>query len=337
MMGVMASTNWLETLLSPSQNRSIFSAASASSNFLNENFVRSREDFFSFKNLMRGLPILVPADNTIFEFSDSDVFELSYKEIAELVYGKYSPDYVGFRSSFYTTVFLSNFRVKPGLVHLFDAIERDNLRAEEHVQQLLIKYQKVGAFQTRNIPHFGHERILERMLDLCDHLVVNPVMGPKKRGDVTEECLKRVFGEFFKSKYGDKISFIPVYANMYYGGPREAVHHALLRQRIGFTHFSVGRDHAGAEGFFNPLDATNLIRKFISNFTINIFCHSGAKLCNACKNYVIDQECGHDISLMEDVSGSKLRQALEKRQHFVHADLDMQDYVLENVTEIFEV
>ena len=46
---------------------------------------------------------------------------------------------------------------------------------------------------------------------------------------------------------------------MYYAGPREAVHHAILRRNMGFTHFSVGRDHAGAENFYDPKAAPKLL------------------------------------------------------------------------------
>ena len=33
------------------------------------------------------------------------------------------------------------------------------------------------------------------MLDRCDHLVINPVIGPKKKGDITLENLDYVFSE----------------------------------------------------------------------------------------------------------------------------------------------
>ena len=63
-------------------------------------------------------------------------------------------------------------------MHMVNTITHDNLTAVNYVEDLLLKHTRVGAFQTRNIPHFGHERILERLMDECDHLVVNPVIGP---------------------------------------------------------------------------------------------------------------------------------------------------------------
>ena len=72
---------------------------------------------------------------------------------------------------------------------------------------------------------------------MCDHVVVNPVLGPKKAGDATIECLNSVFGDFFTSRFGGRISFMPVFSNVLRRS-REAVHHAILRRNMGFTHFS---------------------------------------------------------------------------------------------------
>ena len=48
---------------------------------------------------------------------------------------------------------------------------------------------------------------------------------------------------------------------MFYSGPREAVHHALLRQKLGFDMFIVGRDHAGAENAYKPNSAPKILKK----------------------------------------------------------------------------
>ena len=42
---------------------------------------------------------------------------------------------------------------------------------------------------------------------------------------------------------------------MFYAGPREAVHHTKIREKLGFEYFSIGRDHAGANNAYDPAAA----------------------------------------------------------------------------------
>ena len=74
---------------------------------------------------------------------------------------------------------------------------------------------------------------------------------------------------------------------MFYAGPREAVHHAVMRQRIGFNLFSVGRDHAGAQSVYSPFAATNYMKSVSAKLKISIWHHNGAAYCKKCGEAVL--------------------------------------------------
>ena len=55
--------------------------------------------------------------------------------------------------------------------------------------------------------------------------------------------------ELWKEKgqdLNDNLQLVGLDMRMYYGGPSEAVMHAIYRQNLGFTHFIIGRKHADA-------------------------------------------------------------------------------------------
>ena len=85
-------------MLKASQLRSLISAENISSGLLDKNFVRSKNEFDEFKDVSKGIPILIPADETLFEFDD-DVFEVSLPELSTLIYGANAEAYIGFQSS----------------------------------------------------------------------------------------------------------------------------------------------------------------------------------------------------------------------------------------------
>ena len=87
---------------------------------------------------------------------------------------------------------------------------------------------------------------------------------------------------------------------MHYAGPREAMHHINLREMVGFNRFTVGRDHAGAQNNYRPLDAYKIVTKNIKNFEIDIFfCTKGHIFVNhvikLCLNPIVVIKTFRDI------------------------------------------
>lgn len=129
--------------------------------------------------------------------------------------------------------------------------------------------ENVVFFQTRNPMHRIHEELTKRAAEQVDgSLVIHPVVGMTKPGDVDHYTRVRVYRSLVENYYDKNkttLSLLPLAMRM--GGPREAVWHAIIRRNFGATHFIVGRDHAGpgkdANGkpFYGPYDAQELLAK----------------------------------------------------------------------------
>ena len=264
------------------------------------------------------------------------MFKIEKKKLISIIYNHKDYQYIGFKNAFENNYkFLKNFKIKKKYIKIIKFISDSNKKSEQKISRLVKKYKKVGAFQTRNIPHYGHEAIIKMMLKKCKHVVINPVVGPKKKDDIKIEKLSEIFNTIIKKKFKNKISFIPVYTNMYYAGPREAIHHAKLREKLGFTLFSVGRDHAGAENKYKPDEAIKNLKKLKNRFEIEIITHKGGYFCKKCKKAVIKNDCNHSIKNLIDISGNNFRKSILRGKEFKYADKEMQKYLIIKKKEIF--
>ena len=64
-------------------------------------------------------------------------------------------------------------------------------------------------------------------------VIINPLIGMKKKGDFKNEVLLKVFTNLItNNEYKNKVFFNPLVANMHYAGPREAIHHINLREMV---------------------------------------------------------------------------------------------------------
>jgi sulfate adenylyltransferase len=176
-------------------------------------------------------------------------------------------------------------------------------------------WKTVAGFQTRNPIHKAHEYLQRVALEVCDGLFINPLVGWKKAGDFSEEAVVDGYQAMIKYYYmGLNIHFDTLRTPMRYAGPREAIFHAIIRRNLGCTHFIIGRDHAGVGDYYGKYEAHELARSIIEEHDLGIILLllSEPFYCLTCAQIVSDNTCGHDDSVVEKISGTKIRAMLSQ-------------------------
>jgi sulfate adenylyltransferase len=148
----------------------------------------------------------------------------------------------------------------------------DHVLSPREVRVLLAEkgWDRVVAFQTRNPLHRAHEYALVFGLESLikeGHnagACLNPLIGETKSDDVSAEIRMETYEALISSRalgdgdsdsdlwkprnesVPDRVVLLGLDIKMFYGGPKEAVMHAIYRQNFGFTDIIIGRKHADA-------------------------------------------------------------------------------------------
>lgn len=173
-------------------------------------------------------------------------------------------------------------------------------------------WRTVVGFQTRNTPHLGHEYVQKAALTFTDGLFINPVIGRKKKGDFKDEVILASYEEAIRLYYlKERTAMAILQMEMRYAGPREAIHHAILRKNFGCTHIIIGRDHAGVGSYYPPFAAQDIFEDFPDLGIVPMFFRSFS-YCRKCGSVVNEKICPHPPADHVQFSGTKIRDLLVK-------------------------
>ncbi len=252
--------------------------------------------------------VIVDQEKKPFAMLDvEEVFTFDKQEYAKCVYGTTETAHPGVSK----TMAMKDLLVG-GRISLFDLSQDQfrDLRLKPVETRVLFKekgWRSIVGFQTRNVPHLGHEYVQKTALSFVDGLFINPVIGKKKKGDFKDEVILDAYSTLLDNYYlKDRAVLAILRTEMRYAGPREAIFHAIVRKNFGCTHFVVGRDHAGVGKYYPPFAAQEIFDEFPDLGIVPLF-FKAFFFCKKCDSVVNEKICPHDASYRIDFSGTLVR------------------------------
>jgi sulfate adenylyltransferase len=238
-----------------------------------------------------------------------EIYGYEKENVANAVYGTTDVNHPGVNRLFKMKEFLVG-----GGVEIFHLKENDEIQkfrmhpAETRSEIVKRGWKTVVGFQTRNVPHVAHEMLQKAALNIYDGLFVNPLIGKKKIGDFTDSLIINAYESLIMNYFPkNRVLFSTIHTTMRYAGPREAIHHAIMRKNLGCTHFIVGRDHAGVGNYYPPFAAQEIFNEYPDLDIIPVIFPS-FYFCKKCISYANEKTCPHGVESKEELSVTMIRQ-----------------------------
>lgn len=185
----------------------------------------------------------------------------------------------------------------------------------------------VAALQLRNPMHRSHEYLAKIAVEVCDGVLIQQILGKLKPGDIPAEVRVRAVDTLVRHYFvEDTCLQAGVPLEMRYGGPREALLHAVFRQNFGCSHLIVGRDHAGVGEYYGPFDAQKIFDEIpAGSLELRPLKIDWTFYCSKCDGMASGRTCPHGKEDRVIVSGTMLRRILseggEVPDHFSRSEV----------------
>lgn len=176
--------------------------------------------------------------------------------------------------------------------------------------------ERVIAFQTRNPIHRAHFEMIRRAQETLEgHLLIHPVVGLTKEGDLEKDTRVRCYQQVLKKTRPNQatLSLLPLAMRM--AGPREALWHMIIRRNYGCSHFIVGRDHAGpgkdssGKPFYDPEKARKAATEFSKEIGMEVVPFKELVFSETLNDFC-EAEKAPSSGRVLNVSGTELRDRL---------------------------
>ena len=237
-----------------------------------------------------------------------EIYEYNKQDMANAVYGTTECSHPGVSRLFKMKEFLVGGEVEVFQMKEYDEIQKFRMHPSDTRSEITKRgWKSVVGFQTRNVPHVAHEMLQKAALNIFDGLFLNPLIGKKKIGDFTDDLIISAYESLIDNYFPkNRVLFSTIHTSMKYAGPREAIHHAIMRKNFGCTHFIVGRDHAGVGDYYPPFAAQEIFQKY-PDLGITPVIFPSFYFCRKCMSFANEKTCPHGIESKEELSGTMMR------------------------------
>jgi sulfate adenylyltransferase len=237
-----------------------------------------------------------------------EIYGYNKDDIATAVYGTNDVKHPGVARVTKMQEFLVGGKMEIFQMKEHDDIQKFRMHPTETRSEILKRgWKTVVGFQTRNVPHVAHEMLQKAALNMYDGLFVNPLIGKKKIGDFNDSLIIDAYESLITNYFPkNRVLFSTIHTLMRYAGPREAIHHAIMRKNFGCTHFIVGRDHAGVGDYYSPFAAQEIFNEY-PDLEIKPVVFPSFYFCKTCMSYANEKTCPHGTESKEELSGTMIR------------------------------